>query len=181
MRAARVLIAALAVVAVSATTALACSCLRFKSAREQFDKAELIFVGRAEGRELTGRDGGPPTAVTRFAVQKTLKGPRDRARRVAHSEETAGMCGIRFRRGEHIPLTNRRHGGRVGMGRGDGDLSPAGEAEGVQPARHLRRPSFPDSQGIEQDRDQTPPVPASNSVTRTERGLCSPVECRIRR
>lgn len=67
------------------------------------------------------------------------------------------------------------------MGRGDGDLSPAGEAEGVQPARHLRRPSFPDSQGIEQDCDQTPPVPASNSVTRTERGLCSPVECRIRR
>ena len=112
MRLSRVLILALALVAASATTALACSCLRFKSAREQFDKAQLIFVGRAEGRELTGRDGGPPTAVTRFVVQKTLKGGRERVRRVAHSEETAGMCGIRFRRGQTYLVIAYRSEGR---------------------------------------------------------------------
>lgn len=99
MRTSRVLLVALALVTASATAAWACSCVRFNSAREQFDKAQLVFVGRAEGRELTGRDGGQPAAVTRFVVQRTLKGPRERVRRIAHSEETAGMCGIRFQRG----------------------------------------------------------------------------------
>lgn len=68
MKASRVLIAALALVAVSASAAWACSCVRFNSAAEQYAKAQLIFIGRADGREILNRDGGYPTAATRFVV-----------------------------------------------------------------------------------------------------------------
>ena len=112
MRLSRVLLVAVALVAVSATTALACSCIRFKSAAEQYAKASLVFVGRADGREILNRDGGAPTAATRFVVQRTLKGERQRVRRVVHSEETAGMCGIRFRRGQTYLVIAYRSEGR---------------------------------------------------------------------
>ncbi|MCE3289492.1 MAG: hypothetical protein K0R83_1504 [Caulobacter sp.] len=112
MRLSRVLLVAVALVAASATTALACSCLRFKSAAEQYAKASLVFVGRADGREILNRDGGAPTAATRFVVQRTLKGERQRVRRIVHSEETAGMCGIRFRRGQTYLVIAYRSEGR---------------------------------------------------------------------
>lgn len=112
MRLSRVLIAAVLLVAVSATTALACSCVRFKSAAEQYSKASLIFIGRADGRDILNRDGGPPTAATRFIVQRTLKGERQRVRKIVHGEETAGMCGIRFRRGQTYLVIAYRSQGR---------------------------------------------------------------------
>ena len=113
MRGPAVLIAALVLLAVSATTALACSCVRYKSAAEQFAKAQVIFVGRADGREILHRDGGAPTAATRFIVSKTLKGERQRVRRVVHGEDTGGMCGIRFRRGQTYLVIAYRDEGRL--------------------------------------------------------------------
>lgn len=112
MKLPRVLIAALALVAVSASAAWACSCIRYKSAAEQYAKAQLVFVGRADGRDILHRDGGAPTAATRFIVQKTLKGERSQVRRIVHSEETAGMCGIRFRRGQTYLVIAYRAEGR---------------------------------------------------------------------
>jgi hypothetical protein len=111
MRASRILLVALALTALSATTALACSCLRFKSAAEQYAKAETIFVGRADGREILHRDGGAPIGATRFIVQKTLKGRVQRVRRVVHGEND-GMCGISFRRGRTYLVIAYRSEGR---------------------------------------------------------------------
>ncbi|MDB5472588.1 MAG: hypothetical protein JWR84_4148 [Caulobacter sp.] len=107
MGATRILIVALVLAAVSATTALACSCVRYASAAEQFAKAEVMFVGRADGRETLS--GG--AAVTRFVVEKTLKGDRQRIRKVAHGENTGGMCGIRFDRGRtYLVIAYRNQG-----------------------------------------------------------------------
>lgn len=111
MRISHILAAALAVVAVSAGAAWACSCVRFQSAAEQYAKAPLVFVGRADGREVLHRDGGAPSGATRFIVQKTLKGERQRVRRIVHGEND-GMCGISFRRGQTYLVIAYRNGGR---------------------------------------------------------------------
>ncbi|NBB16447.1 hypothetical protein GVN21_13860 [Caulobacter sp. SLTY] len=111
-RAPTLLIGALAMVAVSASAAWACSCVRYKSAAEQYAKGQLIFIGRADGREVLSRDGGPPPAATRFVVQRTLKGEPQKMRRIVHGEATGGMCGIRFQRGRTYLVIAYRNEGR---------------------------------------------------------------------
>lgn len=111
-RASHILAAALLLVAVSASATWACSCLRFNSAAEQYAQASLVFVGRADGREILHRDGGAPIGATRFVVERTLKGERQRVRRIVHGEDTGGMCGIRFRRGQTYLVIAYRSQGR---------------------------------------------------------------------
>lgn len=96
-------IAAVAVLA-GAGVAEACSCLRFQSAAEQMQKADLVFEGRVIRTERIGRD----RAATTFEVLDRLKGPMSRRLRVEHGTETGAGCGVAFKRGEIVGVTAHR-------------------------------------------------------------------------
>lgn len=111
------LLAALAAL-ISALPAMACSCLRFESAAEQAQSAELIFIGRVidSGPERDPRTrmkrlgdwwaGRPPPVrghITTFQVDEALKGTPARNISLHHLPSTlSSQCGIDFRRGQAL-------------------------------------------------------------------------------
>jgi len=83
---------------VAVSAAIACSCVRHASAEDQLRGADVMFVGRAEEtstRSMDGYRGG----VTRFTVERTIKGEARAVRRIAHGMDMGGMCGVVFQRG----------------------------------------------------------------------------------
>jgi hypothetical protein len=111
MRLPGTLLAAVLLVAGSATAALACSCARFASAGEQYAQADVMFVGQAEDREVLSVNGPDTTVKTRFVVERTLKGPKVTEIEVAHSVETSFQCGITFEPGStYLVIAHRQDG-----------------------------------------------------------------------
>jgi len=98
------LLAAAVVATVSfglAEVAWACSCIRFSSAAEQFERSEAVFRGRVLRTQRTGRY----QSVTTFEVVEGLKGRLGGRVRVFHGTETGGACGVIFRRGQVVAVT----------------------------------------------------------------------------
>jgi len=98
--------------AIAVSAAIACSCARHPSAAAQLRDAEVMFVGRAE-RTATRSENGLTIGVTRFAVERTLKGEVRAERRIEHGMETGGMCGVVFQRGRTYTVIAHAHEGRL--------------------------------------------------------------------
>ncbi len=97
-----------------AGAAWACSCILPESAVAQFDRSDLIFVGRAV---RTVAEAGQPAhaerKVTRFEVVRTLKGGARQVRRIAHPGGSSAGCGISFRAGETYLVLAEAYQGRL--------------------------------------------------------------------
>jgi hypothetical protein len=106
-------IVATSVIAVSA--AFACSCVRFASAETQLRNAEVMFVGRAI-ETTTREDNGMTVGVTRFVVERTLKGDARNVQTVEHLTTMGGMCGVVFARGQAYTILASAHRGRLATG-----------------------------------------------------------------
>lgn len=118
---------AVAALAASATAAWACSCLNFATPRAQLDAAPLVVVARAEWTRP--ERGGPERhAVTRFAVERTLKGERRAAWQVAHPLD-GPTCGVEFRPGQQVVLFVRASEGRMSTGLCDRAVFPLADYE----------------------------------------------------
>ena len=98
--------------AIAVSAAVACSCLPFPSAKAQLDDAAVMFVGRADGT-ATRREDGMSVGVTRFVVQRTLKGEARPVRRIEHGMDMGGMCGLQFERGRTYTVIAYVHDGRL--------------------------------------------------------------------
>ena len=101
------------VIAVGA--AVACSCVHYESAAAQLQEAEVMFIGRVE-QTVTRRDDGMTVGVTRFAVERTLKGEARTVRRIEHSVVTGGMCGVVFQRDRTYTIIAHGYRGRLHTG-----------------------------------------------------------------
>ena len=86
--------------------ALACSCIPRDSARAQLANADVMFLGRVAETRRTGRPPGSDEMVTRFTVQRTIKGTSVGAREVAHDVESAA-CGLTFQPGQSYAVMAR--------------------------------------------------------------------------
>jgi hypothetical protein len=95
--------------------ALACSCIRFPNAAAELQATDLMFIGRAEATTTQRRDGGT-LGVTRFTVQRTLKGDARSVQSIEHSVQTGGMCGVVFTRGRTYTVMASIEGGRLMTG-----------------------------------------------------------------
>ena len=104
-----------AAAALSAGAALACSCARWESAEAQLRNSAVMFVGRAEETTTETRDG-LEVGVTRFTVQRTLKGAALATRQIQHGMETGGMCGVQFQRGRTYTIIANVHEGQLWTG-----------------------------------------------------------------
>lgn len=104
----------IAALALSATAAWACSCMPFATPEAQLQAARLVVVARAE---WTRPERGKPQrhAVTRFTVERTLKGERRPAWQVAHHLD-GPTCGVEFRPGQQVILFVRASEGRLHTG-----------------------------------------------------------------
>ena len=100
-RIAHILAAALALVAISASTAWACSCLRAPDAESHLAGASVMFSGYVQSTKVDRQAGG--SAVTRIRVVRTLKGRPLPVRVVRHGTDPAA-CGIAFRRGQFVTV-----------------------------------------------------------------------------
>lgn len=118
----RIALPALALVAaLSAGAAWACSCVGYRSAEAQLAETPLMFVGRAvrtvpEGAVPEPRPGPAPRiagGVTRFEVQRTLKGRAMTVRRIAHSTSGEASCGVAFTPGQTYVVMARADEGRL--------------------------------------------------------------------
>lgn len=78
---------------ITASAAMACSCIPYGSAAEHVAATPFIFKGR-----VTGITRGEYEAVTRFQVLEVLKGEAGRTVRISHQISDAS-CGVTFRRG----------------------------------------------------------------------------------
>lgn len=103
-----------AVLAASATAAWACSCILPRTPADHLDGVILVVVARAEWTRPE-RGQPPGHAVTRFAVQRTLKGRSRAAWKVAHHLDGA-TCGVEFRPGQQVVLLVRAAEGRLHTG-----------------------------------------------------------------
>lgn len=108
------LLSALAAATLAASAAWACSCMPFASPEAQLQSARLVVIARAE---WTRPERGKPArhAVTRFTVERTLKGERRAAWQVAHHLDSA-TCGAAFRPGQRVILFARAYEGRLQTG-----------------------------------------------------------------
>jgi hypothetical protein len=107
-------LALIATFAASATTALACSCVEWRTPQEQLAEMDLAVVARAGWTrpEVGGR--GPYDGVTLFTVERTLKGERRTEWKIAHIVDDDGAtCGVRFRPGQRVILLARMQDGRL--------------------------------------------------------------------
>lgn len=107
-------VVATSVIAVSA--ALACSCVRYANAEAQLRNADVMFVGRAVETTTREEDGGLTVGVTRFVVERTLKGDARDVQTVEHSTTMRGMCGVVFAGGQTYTVLASAHGGRLATG-----------------------------------------------------------------
>lgn len=78
---------------VTASAAIACSCVPYRSAAEHLAATPLVFKGR-----VVGITRGEYEAVTRFQVLEVLKGQASRTVRISHDISDAS-CGVNFGRG----------------------------------------------------------------------------------
>jgi len=85
---------ALAALLASASVALACSCVRFKTAAEDLGNADVAFVGVVLRTERTPTGG----SATTFRVVEALKGEVERSVQVSHPRLTEEACGVSFKR-----------------------------------------------------------------------------------
>ena len=90
--------------ALAAGTAWACECQFWRSAADQLSETEVAFVGRAVStlpeRGPGGREGN---VVTEFTVTRTIKGPHQTVRRIAHYPgPEGGTCGVSFPRPREV-------------------------------------------------------------------------------
>lgn len=100
----------LLIAAASAGAAIACSCVRYESAEEQFGKAEIAFVGTVEDETFSEASY---LASTRFSVVKTLKGPAVATRTIVHSRDDGGNCGINYQPGQTVLVFAYEHRGAL--------------------------------------------------------------------
>lgn len=115
----RVLALFLAVTAVvAAGAALACECPFWRSATDQLSFSDVAFVGipvsTLPERGPGGLDGN---LVTEFRVTRTLRGPHQAIRRIAHYPGPVGAtCGIDFSRGREVLVLAGSRDGRLYTG-----------------------------------------------------------------
>jgi hypothetical protein len=97
MRAPVLLAALVAVSALAAGAAWACSCVRYDSAAQQLAEADVMFVGRMTSfsNHAMGDDYPHAMHMARFAVSRTIKGEALPVRAVMHAVD-GPMCGVRF-------------------------------------------------------------------------------------
>ena len=109
MRPALAIATTLTALALSAGSALACSCLRPESAAQHAREADVVFKGTPIGSRRT-REGD---AVTVFRVGDVLKGRLGSTVEVLHGTSSAA-CGLTFRPGQPVlVLADRAAGGRI--------------------------------------------------------------------
>ncbi len=107
--------------ALAAGAAWACSRVGYADPKTHIDEMEVVFVGRAvrtvpEGAVPAPRPGPAPrmsTGVTRFEVQRTLKGPGKTVRRIAHPDGGEPSCGVAFQPGKTYVVMARASEGRL--------------------------------------------------------------------
>ena len=98
----------------TAGTALACRCIRYANAADQLRTADVMFIGRAEETAVEHADG-VSRAVTRFSVQRTIKGHENAVRSVVHGTSPT-MCGKTFQPGRTYTILASFHDGRLWTG-----------------------------------------------------------------
>ena len=107
MRTPLLALAAATALLASAGSALACSCIPYRSAAEHLAAADLVFKGRV----LTQQSIGDGRARTTFRVAETLKGRAGRTIGVQHHTVSA-TCGVVFKPGQSVwVFANRRNDG----------------------------------------------------------------------
>lgn len=105
------------VVAAFAMPASACRCLVYQSvsqAREDIDRADLVFTGTALSTEATSRKNGDgePLGVTRFEVINIHKGEPGKTLDIYHLyDEDFARCGPYFEAGETFFVMAREEAG----------------------------------------------------------------------
>jgi len=90
--------------------ALACSCLGPKDAAQQIGSADVVFFGRSRGTQQRGT--AADSALTMFAVSRTLKGPHATVRGVEH-HLTGSICGVQFKPGAEYLILASSNAGRL--------------------------------------------------------------------
>ena len=98
----------------TAGAALACRCVRYANAADHLRTADVVFIGRAEETALEHADG-VLGAVTRFSVQRTIKGHENAVRSVAHGTSPT-MCGRTFQSGRTYTILASFRDGRLWTG-----------------------------------------------------------------
>jgi hypothetical protein len=121
--------------AASAGTALACSCVRYASARAQLEEADVMFVGVAEASSPP-TPGAVPLVSTRFRVTRTLKGATGPLETVQHWKANGGNCGVDFAPGRTYVIIAHRDDGQLGT---SGCSRPQFPLEDYERAVHLAR------------------------------------------
>jgi len=101
------LLAGLMIAALSGGTALACSCVRYHSAEEQWATTDVAFVGTVVGQEQYKDASGARLMRTRFRVARTLKGQALAVRAIGHDPDRVGSCGPSFTNGETVVVFAR--------------------------------------------------------------------------
>lgn len=103
-------LATVAALTLAVGAAFACSCVRYNSAQEQLERSSVAFIGRVAS---TTAGENTDSRMTRFTVEKTLKGSPQTSRTVRHSIQTGGMCGVTFQSGRSYLILAREHEGRL--------------------------------------------------------------------
>ncbi len=107
-------ILAVAVLAITtASAALACSCVRYRSAAEQLNSADLVFVGHAVASRVTVTSQWGDEGVTTFTMNEVIKGGSFGQVEIHHGMGSSASCGITFPlHQQRLVLANRDGSGR---------------------------------------------------------------------
>lgn len=126
------------VCAAAASPALACSCVNYRTAADQLEHMDVLFVGRAMGTTGSGF-----SVVTRFRVMRVLKGHPRRLVGISHPTNIGAGCGVLMPAGRVMLVAASHAGGRLSTSSCSMPRFSIGEYEAALRRRERAGPDVP--------------------------------------